>query len=475
MADKSGIRILIVEDNPSDAEIILHEIKRAGMEFESLRIETEDDFLSALRDFNPDIILSDFQLPSFNGMTALKLTLEKAPLIPFLLITGSLSEEMAVDFMKAGASDYILKEHIHQLSPALITALRKKEVLEEKARAEKALRESEERFRMFAQLAPAAILIYQDDTWIYANPAAEAITGYSAKELFKMRFWDFVHPEFRNIIRDRGRDQMKGKPQPSRYEIKIVCKSGREIWVDVTSGLIMIEGKPAIIASAIDTTERKASEASIRASLEEKEILLREIHHRVKNNMQVIISLLNLQGRNISDPVALEMLRDSQRRIHSMALVHEKLYQSKDFSRINVASYVQGLVAHVFHSYQADSSRIAFEPEIEDISLDINTMIPCGLIINELVSNALKHAFPQGTSGRVRVSLKKAKNGKYELTVADDGAGLPKGFDFEKAETLGLQLVVMLVDQLDGTLTRLKGKGTAFRIEFGELAYKPRF
>ncbi|MFZ2054877.1 MAG: histidine kinase dimerization/phosphoacceptor domain -containing protein, partial [Candidatus Aminicenantales bacterium] len=152
---------------------------------------------------------------------------------------------------------------------------------------------------------------------------------------------------------------------------------------------------------------RKRTDAQIKASLKEKDVLLKEIHHRVKNNMQVISSLLNLQSRHIQDPAVLEMFKESQRRIRSMALIHERLYQSSDLSRIEFSQYLRNLATHLFHSYQIDSSRIQLRIEAEEIHLNINTAIPCGLIVNELISNALKHAFPEGRSGYLDLDLHK--------------------------------------------------------------------
>ncbi|MDH7511440.1 MAG: histidine kinase dimerization/phosphoacceptor domain -containing protein [Clostridiales bacterium] len=219
---------------------------------------------------------------------------------------------------------------------------------------------------------------------------------------------------------------------------------------------------------------RKKSEAQIKASLEEKEVLLREVHHRVKNNMQVISSLLNLQSRLIADPAVLEMFKDSQRRIRSMALVHERLYHSSDLSRIEFSHYLRNLATHLFNSCQADSSRIHLRLDLEEVFLNINTAIPCGLIVNELISNALKHAFPEGRSGEVAVELRRVEGDGYLLGVRDNGVGVPEGLDFRQTETLGLQIVVTLVSQVAGELKIDRQNGTAFTLVFKELPMKKR-
>jgi PAS domain S-box-containing protein len=217
------------------------------------------------------------------------------------------------------------------------------------------------------------------------------------------------------------------------------------------------------------TVHRKRAEAQIKAQLQEKDVLLKEVHHRVKNNMQVISSLLNLQSRRIKDPSVFEMFKESQRRIRSMALIHERLYQSSDLSRIEFSEYISNLATHLFHSYQVDAHRIQLKLETEKVHLNINTAIPCGLIVNELVSNALKHAFPDGRNGQLEIGLQQVPGDGYVLQVIDDGVGFPEGLDFRKTETLGMQIISTLVEQIDGRLELNREKGSAFRLEFNEL------
>ncbi len=222
---------------------------------------------------------------------------------------------------------------------------------------------------------------------------------------------------------------------------------------------------------------RKKVDAQVKASLEEKDVLLKEVHHRVKNNMQVISSLLNLQSRHLHDPKIAEAFRDSQRRIRSMALIHERLYQSSDLSRIEFSQYLRNLATHLFHSYQVDANRVRLRMDAEPVYLNINTAIPCGLIVNELVSNSLKHAFPEGRGGEVAVELRRVPEDGYLLLVRDDGIGFPEGLDIRKTETLGMQVVTTLVSQIDGRLEFEKANrsgGTAFTLQFNDLPQKKR-
>ena len=220
------------------------------------------------------------------------------------------------------------------------------------------------------------------------------------------------------------------------------------------------------------TIHRKRAEAQIKAQLQEKDVLLKEVHHRVKNNMQVISSLLNLQSRRVLDPAVLEMFRESQRRIRSMALIHERLYQSSDLSHIEFSQYLRNLAIHLFHSYQADSRRIQLRIEAERILLNINTAIPCGLIVNELISNALKHGFPDGRKGELEIRFHKVAQDGFLLRIRDNGVGIPQALDIHKTDTLGMQIVNTLVGQIDGRLELDRRHGTAFELRFSEVAPK---
>jgi two-component sensor histidine kinase len=210
--------------------------------------------------------------------------------------------------------------------------------------------------------------------------------------------------------------------------------------------------------------QRARVEAQVRGSLREKEVLLKEIHHRVKNNLQVVSSLLNLQAGQTDDGLATTLLKDSQNRIKAMALIHENLYRSSDLALVNFANYATGLLEFLVPAYDTES-KVTFQVQAEEMWLNLDTAIPCGLIINELISNALKHAFPKGTGGLIQVEM--GRDGEWlHLSVKDDGVGFPKGLDFRNTSSLGLQLVNSLASQLDGTVELLNGTGTTFKITF---------
>jgi PAS domain S-box-containing protein len=224
----------------------------------------------------------------------------------------------------------------------------------------------------------------------------------------------------------------------------------------------------AIAHNAVIALENAHLYERIQASLQEKEVLLQEIHHRVKNNLQIISSLLNLQATRLGESPALDALRDSQDRVRSMALVHEKLYQSRDLAWIDFASYADALAGSLFSSYRARARGISLHTRVDDVFMSIERAIPCGLILSELVSNALKHAFPDGGSGEIIVGLH-SQDGSSVLTVVDDGVGLPPGIDVDHRGSLGLQLVNTLAAQLDGTLTLERKGGTTVTVTFPDV------
>lgn len=259
--------------------------------------------------------------------------------------------------------------------------------------------------------------------------------------------------------------------RPREYETKGQDREGNI--KDLLVTVVTIPGTQKELASIIDITKRKNAENLIKSSLNEKNTLLREIHHRVKNNMQIISSLLNLQTRYTNDEEAVNILKESQNRVRSMAMIHEKLYQSKDLSHINFIDYIHSLVSKLFYSYNIKEAQITPVLEIENVNLNMETAVPCGLIISELISNSLKYAFPNEMKGEICVSLKSVGD-KYELIIRDNGIGLPEALDLNNLESLGLLLVNNLTEQIEGKITINKSHPTQFKITFRELKHKER-
>jgi PAS domain S-box-containing protein len=346
-------------------------------------------------------------------------------------------------------------------------------------KAEEALLVAQERLRFLVSNSPAVIFTMKASGDFGLTSVTENVAnrfGYTPQDfLGSPAFWaEHIHPEDKpKVFAEFSRLFERGT---HTYEYRFLHKDGTYHWIHDEVYLVRDqEGSPIeIIGAGMDITKIKQAEEKIKVSLREKGVLLKEIHHRVKNNLQIISSLFNLQSKYIRDLHAQEVIRESQNRVKSMVLIHEKLYQSKDLGRINVGEYAKNLVSNLLRAYGGNLNHVTFAVDTDDIFLNIDTAIPCGLILNELVSNSLKHAFPDGKEGEIRIGLHSENDHRFTLTVKDDGVGLPKDLDFRNTESLGLQLVNTLVDQLEGSINLHNSEGTSFQISFGELKYKER-
>lgn len=325
-----------------------------------------------------------------------------------------------------------------------------------------------EKLSIVASETDNAVLIFNDQKEIeWANTGFTKLTGFTVEDIINTRgksISDFTFSiDTLSVIENAIHDK-----KSVVYESQIPCKDGKMIWASNTLTPTFTAGQELhkIVVIFTDITYRKTMEEQIRESLEEKGLLLREIHHRVKNNLQIIISLFNLQSHYINDAKAFEALKEGQDRIKSMALIHERFYQNEGLSKIDFDDYIRRLVENLLMSFNVAPERIRPVVEADKISLDIDTAVPCGLIINELVSNTLKHAFSETEKGELRVTFRKKENDMLQLTISDTGKGMPDGFDFEESDSLGMQLINALSNQLDARLTLINKPGTTFILDF---------
>src|SRR4030095_205779 len=281
-------------------------------------------------------------------------------------------------------------------------------------------------------------------------------------------FGTLIHPDdtpnTNELIKTWNKDGGKGILVA---EFRVKKKGGEYIWLEDHMYRVRMDGGISYLSGIlIDVTERKVSERKISQSLKEKELLLKEIHHRVKNNLQVVSSLLKLQSGYVKDNPSYDILLDSQNRVRSMALVHQKLYQSKDFSQIDFSEYIKQLTVHLSHVFKPKMHDVEISVSSGSVNLSIDLAIPCGLIINELVSNSLKYAFTEGKPGKINIELVQQGDNTFSLTVCDNGKGLPEGLNFRNTSSLGLQLVNTLVGQIDGKIEMENHQGACFKIKF---------
>lgn len=332
------------------------------------------------------------------------------------------------------------------------------------ATAEKSLTESEQKIQTYVKNAPNLILLIDEKGIIQFTNRTD--DGSDPNSRIGKSVTEFITKEV-------GDSFLDALAHPDKIDFNKVLeyqdnRNNKNIWYENRIAPIKSAGKiTGYVIIASDITERKLLDEKLKNSLSEKEVLLKEVHHRVKNNLQIITSLLNLQSALLKDDKMVEVFKDSQNRIKSMALIHELMYQSGNFSHIDTRHYFNHLVSYLYRSYCADGERIRIVYDIEEVSLGMDTMIPCGIIVAELVTNSLKYGFPDNRNGEVKISLHELASNKISLVVADNGIGVTDSQAFTSKKTLGLQLVETLTGQLDGELSHQNSKeGLSFQIVF---------
>ncbi len=380
------------------------------------------------------------------------------------------------------------------------------------------LEESENRFRSVINTAKDAMIIINGSGYIlFWNDEAAAMFGHTAKEAVG-RSLTIIMPERFKWKHSTAVMKASTKGKLSReiksVELSGLRKNGEEFPLELSIGAWNSNEGPLFAGIMRDISARKKAEdelkkaksslelkvkertselviankrlqkeiaghkeaaKQLKASLTEKELLLREVHHRVKNNMEVISNLIEFQTEKIKDSKYLRMFKECQHRINAMELIHKRLYKAENLAKINFGEYMKSLVGELFSFYKVNSDKIELKMDISDIFLNIETAIPCGLIINEIVSNSLQYAFPKGEKGEIDIELRTLKNGKNELIISDNGVGIPEEFNYRESSSLGLKLIVNLAEyQLNGKIKLAKKKGTKFIFRFNEAQYKER-
>ena len=508
--------ILIIDDNPTNLAVLTEYLHEHG--FDILVARNSMSGLEKAHLSNPDLILLDIVLPDLNGFeTCRKLKGDaRTKDIPVIFITA-LAEDVQhkVEGFQVGGVDYITKPlqqaevlariNTHLSIQALNRQLRQQTVelqaeIAERKRAQAELKRHRDQLEEKVQTRTVELKqlnkqLKQEITertqteirlslalnagklgvWDWDIATNAVVWSDNVAEIFDLKpgqfgglyqsYLDLVYPEDLENLQEAIQHALQ-TGQEYYVEHRLVRPNGQIRWLEGKGQVFYdLEGRATRMTGTMqDITKRKQTEERIRASLQEKEVLLKEIHHRVKNNMQVISSLLDLQADNIQNEALLQVFKESQYRIRSMALIHERLYQSKDLSHINFADYVENLTDYLLYSYGA--SNISLQINVPPVFLAIDTAIPCGLIINELVSNAIKYAFPNGQAGEIWIELQTTKKQYTVLIVGDNGIGLPPEVNFQQTPSLGLTLVHMLVKQIKGEIELQSKKGTEFKLVF---------
>jgi two-component sensor histidine kinase/AmiR/NasT family two-component response regulator len=454
-------KILVVEDDKIISMEIKDRLQSLGYEVAAVVFSGEEAIEKATS-ILPELVLMDIRLQGkIDGIEAAE-KIKAALDIPVIYLTAYTDEATLQRAKVTEPYGYIVKPlEERELHSAIEISLYKH-------RAEKKIKESEVRYRA---------IVESFDGFIYINTP-----DYVLKFLNK-NIIDYIR---RDATGELCYKAIYGRESVCPWCVSDLVMKGKTVRVErfntrddrwfyeVSTPINHADGFVSKQSMIMDITERKESEEKLLNSLKEKEVMLSEIHHRVKNNLQIITSLLRLQSANIEDPKALNSFKVSQDRVNSMALIHEKLYRSKSLSRIDFEDYLIKLSTHLFQVYGVSRERININISAKDIWLGIDTAIPCGLIVNELISNSLKHAFPDERTGKIDINLLMNGNRSYKLVIKDDGKGLPENIDYKNTETLGLQLVNTLAKQLAGSIEMDSREGTEFTIRFEESNYKNR-
>ena len=338
------------------------------------------------------------------------------------------------------------------------------------------LRESEARFHMLADTAPVLIwMAGADSRCAYFNQPWLDFVGRPIEQEVGNGWVDHVHPDDVSGCMETYRAVFQGR-RPFTREYRLRRGDGEYRWM-LETGVprFALDGAfTGYIGTCIDITERKLAEDGTRIALEQREALLKEIHHRVKNNLQIVSSLLNLQSNANRNKKVAHLLKECQLRVMSIGLLHETLYRSGNLSKVAMMEYIRALTDHLLRSYGVDSDTIAVTVDVDQIGLNIETALPCGLILDELLSNCLKHAFPEGRRGEIHVELRSNPDQTVTLRVKDNGVGIPEAVNLEEVRSLGLELVELFSDKLEGVPEFHRDNGTEFRLRFAELAYTER-
>lgn len=457
------LKILLIEDNPGDAKLIQKLLPDdSGIELEW--VDRLGMGLDQLKGKNFDGLLLDLSLPDSKGLETFMKTQKQSPHLPVLIMTGLDDKELALEAVRKGAQDYLVKGVVD--SNVLVRAIN---YAIERKKAEETVRLSEEKLKRIIESSPNAITITGLDGKITdVNKATLDLYGVSSKEeLIGKSTIDFIADRDRKkAMENLGKTVNQGLTRHMEYTL--LTKDGREFPAEISASVIRdVTGKPtSLVGFTHDISKRKNAYEQIKTQLNEKERHIKDLHNRARNNLDVIFNLLEQQLKEIDDKKVKTMFKKTQSYIKSMSLIYEKLVETKDMQTIDFDEYIRDYVNFLCTSYRDYFTEINLNIDIKDVRLDYNRTIICSLIINELISNALVYAFPEKNNGEISLKIHPARDGSYVLSVQDNGIGVPQDLDLNNPKSQGLQSVNALVNLLDGNIELNRENGTSISIKF---------
>jgi PAS domain S-box-containing protein len=499
------MRVLLIDDDPADRDLVARRLRRAFEPLTCVEVSRRQDFEAAIAEGGFDVMITDYQLKWSDGLWVLHRCRELHPDLPVIMYTDTGNEEIAVEGMKAGLNDYVLKSHPTRLPIAIQESLEKARLRRTQAEAEAALKRAKDTLERTVEERTAELKTLNarlradiaqrqrvERELRESQASLQALLDHTTALIYLM------DPEGRLLLINRqfeqlfhvSKAQVVGQPLEAVFSEDIAAafrannlqvlaagtaqefeelaphNDGLHTYISIKVPLYDARGIAyALCGISTDITERKRVEEALKAALTEKEVLLKEVYHRIKNNLQIISSLLDLQADTVADPQVRALFEDSQQRIQAVALIHESLYQAGSVGRIPAAEYIDRLSTRVFQAYTPPGDQITLKVRADPIWIEAQNAIPCGLIVNELLSNSLKYAFPGGQGGEITITLQAAPTGQVVLTIRDTGVGFPANIDFRHTDSLGMQLVCLLTEQLGGTIELDRATGTQWTLK----------
>ncbi len=448
-------RVLLVEDDVATAELMRRSLQRAGYSVEIANcVEAGMKALSGSESKDFDVLLLDYTLPDGAPWPLADAAQMRIPEIPVVFVTGLSDESVAIEALRRGFADYVKKTAGFWNELPLVL-----ERMARLGRLKGRLDETSALMGAIVEHSSDLVAVYNGEgTLVYVSPVSLTLLGMDPDELVGRSWMDIVVPEDREHLLKMLASL--GDSAHQQATLRCCHKDGSLAWVEARAAKITAPttAQPMIVLTLHDVTAQREHEQKMEASLREKEVLLGEIHHRVKNNLQVVQSLVRMSSRMLPAGEARAAAETTVQRIHAMALVHERLYKMKDLATLSLAGYLRDLFNGVVVSNSAPQGQIQLRLEIEEIPLTLDHAIPFGLLTNELMANCLKHGFPEGRKGTIQVALHRI-DGVVRLAVSDDGVGLPEPFDPAACSSMGLKLAVSLAHQLGGSLKFTNGNG----------------